>query len=95
VRLRWSRLARRDLADIKRFIEDDNPQAASAQVARIRRSAARIEEFPESGPLITTSGLRATGVPGTAYRIVYRIEADLILIVAVWHGARAWPFDPR
>lgn len=93
--LRWSRLARRDLVDIKRFIEDDNPHAASAQVARIRRSESRIEDFPESGAVITASGLRATAVPGTAYRIIYRREADIILILAVWHGARAWPFDPR
>jgi plasmid stabilization system protein ParE len=91
VRLRWSRPAVDDLVEVRRFIAADNPRAATDTVARIRRSAMRILEFPNSGAPLGMAELRVATVPGTPFRLFYRVKRDAILIVAVWHGARQWP----
>jgi len=93
VKLRWSIAARRDFAEARHFIAAENPTAARSWANRIRRSVDRIQRFPLGGLALEQTGLRATSVPGTAYRIVYAVQSDIIVIVAVWHGAREWPFD--
>lgn len=91
MRLRWSRPAVHDLVEARRFIAADNPAAATHTVARIHRSALRILDFPASGVAVGMAELRATAVLGTPFRLFYRVERDVVLIVAVWHGARQWP----
>jgi addiction module RelE/StbE family toxin len=93
VRLRWSRPALRDLSDIRAYIAADNPTAAVAITARIRRTGERVRDFPESGERVPVAALRVTSVPGTPYRLIYRIEGDTVVVAGVWHGARQWPFD--
>ena len=83
----------RDLADIRAYIAADNPRAATATAARIRRTGERLRDFPESGERVPVEALRVPSVPGTPYRLVYRIEAETVVVAGVWHGARKWPFD--
>jgi len=92
LRLRWSRPALRDLGEIRACIAAENPLAAVATAARIRRTGERIRDFPGSGEPIQVADLRVTSVPGTGYRLIYRIEGDAVVVTNVWHGARRWPF---
>jgi toxin ParE1/3/4 len=94
VRLVWAPTAIRHLREAAAFIAQDNPDAADSLVTRLTVAAETLALFPASGRA-TADGRRMLSVPGTPFRLVYRPQADLILIVAVWHGARAWPFDPR
>jgi toxin ParE1/3/4 len=93
VRLRWSAAARHDFIEARDFIASENPAAARSWAIRIRRSVHRVHRFPLAGQALEQTGLRATTVPGTSHRIVYAVQPDAIVIVALWHGAREWPFD--
>ena len=53
----------------------------------MQRSCDEIIEHPESGP-VTLGSIRRRLVRRFPYAILYTIEADHILIIAVMHGHR-------
>jgi addiction module RelE/StbE family toxin len=58
----------------------------------IERSVRRLVDHPQSGRPGRVEGTRELVVPGTPYVIVYRVEADQIIVVLrVLHGAQRWP----
>ena len=70
-------------------IERDSPWYAKAVASRIVETAETIPDFPEIGrivPELGNSSIRERFV--YSYRIIYRIEAERILIAAVIHGSR-------
>jgi toxin ParE1/3/4 len=80
----------RQLREARDFIAQDSPEAAGRLVALIESRAETLVLFPAAGRR-TEAGRRSLALPPTPYRLVYRRTADEILILAVWHGARAWP----
>jgi toxin ParE1/3/4 len=94
VRLVLSGTARRDLAEAIAFIAADNPHAADRQNRLIQATAHRPTRFPALGRA-EVEGRRVAQVATTPFRLVYEVRRDSILILRVWHGARAWPSDPR
>ena len=83
----FTRRALRDLANIRAYIADDNPAAASCMAVELVAACDRLEYFPERG----RPGLR----PGThelttvwPYVIVYRVKDGQIDILSIWHGAQ-------
>ena len=92
--LLWSAFAQHQLQEARGYIAQDDPDAADRIVAAIRTTADRIMAFPASGRLLP-DGCRAAQVPHTPFRLIHVVEApDRLRIIAVWHGARRWPFDP-
>lgn len=83
----FTRRALRDLANIRVYISNDNPRAASRMAVEIIAACDRLENFPERG----RPGLRrstrelATVWP---YVIVYRVTGTNIDILSIWHGAQ-------
>ncbi|MGD9090623.1 MAG: type II toxin-antitoxin system RelE/ParE family toxin, partial [Desulfobacterales bacterium] len=54
----------------------------------------RLENFPESGRIIPEyPELPYREVIISPYRVFYKIKADVVWIVAVWHGAQL-PNEP-
>ncbi|MGH2586020.1 MAG: type II toxin-antitoxin system RelE/ParE family toxin, partial [Dehalococcoidia bacterium] len=51
-RLIWLRSARADLREIYRYIARDSAAHATATIRRIRSSAERLADFPESGRIV-------------------------------------------
>lgn len=91
MRLLWSPRALQHLRDARDHIAEDNPIAADALARQLMLRGALLERFPESGRQ-REDGRRSLALPPTAYSLVYRIRGDRITILAVWHGARQWPF---
>jgi plasmid stabilization system protein ParE len=90
VRLEFSRTAQRQLWEARDFIAQDNPDAADALVALIIARAATLQQFPLAGrPL--GGDRRAFALPPTPYSLIYRHLPARVVVLAVWHGARAWP----
>lgn len=87
----WTGKARQDLDAIWTFIALDNMDAADSQIQMIRTASAILEDFPELGRVGKVPGTRELIVPGTAYRLIYRITSKALQIVRVMHGAREWP----
>lgn len=84
----WSRRATRNLAAIRRHIDQFNPEAAAGTAKRSLRSVRAIAEHPHIGRAGRDARTREFAVPGTPYLIVYSVQDATLEIVAVLHGAQ-------
>lgn len=89
MKVEWSECARDDLDDLVRYIIRDSAFYARRFAERIVLSTRRLQSFPESGRMIPEAEdttLREIIVQG--YRVMYRLEPDRVLVLAVMHGSR-------
>jgi addiction module RelE/StbE family toxin len=88
-RVTWSPEAVEDLESIAEYIERDSLFYAQSVVSQILSVSRKIKEFPLIGrvlPEIGDENIRERFI--YSYRLVYKIEKERILIVAVIHGKR-------
>jgi plasmid stabilization system protein ParE len=80
--IRYTAKARIGLAEIEEFIAQDSPAKAKAFIERPIRAIDRLRRFPQSGTrLIRDISYRQAVF--YRYRVVYRIDGDRVVIVAV------------
>lgn len=87
--LRWSPEAVEDVEAIAQYIERDSSYYAQAVASRFVSLAESIPDQPELGrvvPEIQNPDYRERFVH--KYRVIYHVEPERILIVAVIHGSR-------
>ena len=92
MRLRWTSEAGAQLRAIEAYIAQDSPAAARRTIIQLVRRARQAGEFPHSGrqvPERRRDDLRE--LPEHPYRIIYRIRAEQIDIVTIWHVRRLLP----
>lgn len=71
------------------YIRKDKPSAAINFRKRAEKILRRLEDFPESGRIIPEfQELPYREVVISPYRFFYKIKADVVWIVAVWHDAQ-------
>ena len=70
MRLRWRLSAVNDLAKIRDFISENDPDAAGVVIDRVLRSIDQLATFPKSGRVGQISGTRELVVPGLPYIVV-------------------------
>ena len=94
-RLRWSPEALDDLQEIAAFIARDDPAAAEAWIDRLIDRAETAALAPRAGRVVPEIGDRQLReVLLRTYRIVYRVEAQRIVIVTVLEGHRRFRMAP-
>lgn len=89
MRVEWSDFARDDLDDLVRYITRDSAFYAQLFGEKVMLATARLRDFPESGrmiPEVKDKMLREIIVQG--YRVMYCLETDRVLVLAVMHGSR-------
>ena len=89
MRVEWSNPASEDLDDLVRYISRDSAFYARRFGQKVVLATRRLGEFPESGRMIPEAedkSLREIIVQG--YRVMYRLQTDRVLILAVMHGSR-------
>ncbi len=84
MKVQWIPRARRELADIVDYYTPLNPMGAVRLVDRIQQSIARLEHFPQLGRLCEDRSCRLLQVAGLPYLIPYRIDGQMIEIIAVF-----------
>ena len=87
--VRWSPEATEDLEAIAEYIARDSEYYARAVVTEILFVSRDVGEFPMIGRMVPEIGdeyIRERFV--YSYRLVYRVESNKVLIVAVIHGKR-------
>ena len=85
----------RHLDDIHRHIAGDSPFYARRTVDKSTRRSRQIGAFPQSGRMVPEyQDIDVREVVEPPYRIVYRVTADRVDVLAVFHGARLLPSDP-
>jgi len=88
-RVSWSSEALDDVDSIASYIAKDSPFYASAVVQKILDVAQSLGGFPNLGSIVPELGepeFRERFV--YSYRLIYRVSAAQVLIVAVVHGRR-------
>ncbi|ACF43125.1 type II toxin-antitoxin system RelE/ParE family toxin [Pelodictyon phaeoclathratiforme] len=95
--LAWSPEALEDVELIASFVERDSLWYAKIVASKIVSAAENIPSNPEMGrmvPEIADKNIRELFV--YSYRLIYRIEPERIVVVAVIHGSRLLqPFVQR
>jgi plasmid stabilization system protein ParE len=87
--VKWSPEATQDLESIAEYITRDSEFYARAVVTKILSVSRTIGAFPLIGRIVPEIGdeqIRERFI--YSYRLVYRVEPERILIVAVIHGKR-------
>lgn len=87
--VKWSPEATEDLESIAEYIARDSEFYARAVVTEILSVSRNIGEFPLIGHIVPEIGderIRERLI--YSYRLVYRVEPERILTVAVIHGKR-------
>jgi toxin ParE1/3/4 len=91
VRVRWLRRALRNLDEEADYIARDDPDAAARTVQRIATAVEQLATHPASGRIGRVAGTRELVVAGTPYIVPYRVHADSVEILRVFHASRKWP----
>jgi len=92
VKVIWSPVARRDLEAIADYIAADSPARAGVFVDRLIDAAEQLAQFPRSGRIIPEVGdPDSREMIFGAYRVMYHVETDAVIIASIVHGARHWP----
>ncbi len=87
--LKWSEEALEDIESIATYIEKDSPIYAKSVVSKFFEKAEMLQEFSKLGrkvPELNDPMIREIFV--YSYRLIYRVNAQEILFVAVVHGKR-------
>jgi addiction module RelE/StbE family toxin len=85
----WPDAALRDLAEIISFIAKDSPNYAEVVFEKIIAATQRLENHSLMGntvPEFEDSNIRELHI--YSYRIIYRLESDMVVIGTVIHGKR-------
>ncbi len=87
--VRWTPQAADDLEAIAERIAQDSSHYASLFVMDVLAAVERLAAYPRSGTIVPEKrdpSLRQTIVGN--YRVIFRVRADLVEILTVYHGAR-------
>ena len=90
MRIRWSRGAVDDLAEIGEFIERENPAAAGRVLQSICEQVRLLANQPMTGRRGRIEGTRELVHVRYPYIVAYRVHNEEIEILAVRHTARRW-----
>jgi len=91
MKLVWSEPALADIESIRDYIRRDSEFYASRFINRIIEAVETLVELPARGRLVPEAD-----DPNTRellfqnYRIMYRLESERIIILAIVHAARDW-----
>jgi toxin ParE1/3/4 len=94
VKIQFTPTAKKQFFSALSYIRRDKPSAAVNFRNRAEKILRRLEDFPESGRIIPEfPDLSYREVIISPYRFFYKIKADIIWVVAVWHSAQL-PKEP-
>ena len=84
----WSHLARVDLRNVGQYIRQDSPENARRFLKKLRDAAATLGNFPEKLSIVPELGLPYRERLVGRYRIIYRVQDDQVIVLAVEHSGR-------
>jgi len=89
MKIEWTQPALVDLESIRDYISRDSEYYAARFIERIIEAVERLEKLPKMGrsvPEAEEANIRELLLH--TYRVIYRVEADRILVLTIIHGAR-------
>ena len=89
--VRWSPEAADDLERIVIRVRQDNPRGARQLADTIYQRCADLRLFPNRGRRGRVAGTRELVLAPLPFIVVYRVKAEAVEIVRIYHGAQNWP----
>ncbi len=87
--IKWTEQALDDVDSIAEYIARDSTHYARLFAHKIFKSVKRLHSFPESGRIVPEIGRpEIREIILGNYRIIYRINDNLVEIITVYHAAR-------
>ena len=89
MKIEWTEPAISDLRHIRDYIAKDSEYFSARFIEKIINRIDVLPDFPEMGRVVTKTGDKGIReLICQKYRIMYRIEKERILILAIIHGGR-------
>jgi plasmid stabilization system protein ParE len=87
----WSAASVRHLQQAVDYLQGESSSASVTIRRRILETVKRVEQMPHSGRIGRIEGTREAVVPRSPYIVLYRVSAQTVEILGIWHGAQLWP----
>ena len=87
MRINWTEPALADIEAIYDFIARDSSHYATRFVRRLLEAVERLAALPVLGRIVPEGDGRHWEVFESPYRIVYRVEDDVVHVIRLVHGA--------
>ncbi len=84
----WSPEAIEDIEEIAAYIHKDSPLYASKVVEELITASRSLTQLPQRGRRVPELAATHRECFVYSYRVIYRVEENRVLIVAVIHGKR-------
>jgi toxin ParE1/3/4 len=91
VKVIWSAASVRHLQEIVEYLQGESAVRTISNRRRILAAVKRLAQAPNIGREGRIEGTREVVVPRSPYIVVYRLSAQQVEILGIWHGARQWP----
>jgi plasmid stabilization system protein ParE len=91
MKLRWLRLALRELEEEAAYIARDDERTAALVVKRIFEAVSKLPSEPGMGHPGRIPGTRELVVRQTHYIVPYRVRGEEVQILRIFHTARKRP----
>lgn len=89
MKIEWTEPAVSDLESIRDFIAKDSNFYAKRFIMKVIESVGKLTEFPKMGRKVPESNDNSIReLLFHNYRIIYKIEKEKVLILAIVHGSR-------
>lgn len=93
-RVEWSIRAIEDVEAIAAYIAVDSAAYARSVVKKILETTRKLSHFPYSGRIVPEFGEESIREQfAYSYRIIYRVQGEVVTIAAVIHGKRLLELD--
>lgn len=91
IRVRWTTNAAADLAEIVRYIREDDSAAAQRVARTIYTAVAGLRKFPYRGRIGLAPGTREIVFAPLPYIAVYEIIENQAQVLRIRHASKNWP----
>ena len=91
--IKWNLSAVRDLQKIYGYIKEDSPFYAAKVVGDVLDASQSLAKFPKQGRIVPgTTRAETREIFIFSYRLIYRVDKNVLRILVLVHGRRN--FDP-
>jgi len=88
-KIKWTLRSLNELHDIYEFIAKDSKRYAQIQIENIQNAVSNLISFPLMGRNIPEfPHLSYREILVGNYRVIYRLEGDMVIVMSVVHGRR-------
>jgi addiction module RelE/StbE family toxin len=91
MRVRFTRAAQRDLAQIHAYISKDSPEMASRVLAHLIERSRKLADHPFEGRETDEPNARVIIAPRLRYFIFYTVATDEVHVTHIRHTSRRRP----